>query len=318
MLLPLVIFNALSQLISYIPWAAAFIVIRRFGVRLYYLKKRDECSRLQKRLQNSCSHTTDGGKGYGYSFGYWYAASINIMDGECGENYTVYLIATEATYKALTQEGDDAPAENEFSMLSQSSQKKKIAVYERTGSYMNLWFRRRERDATYTPTASQADIIAAIMANHKKTRHTVVYLHGPPCTGKSMIGVLLANEFGTSFCNTLKPWQPGDTVGILYSEIEPTTLKPLILVFDEIDSALQRIHEGIAPHKQIPTAVADKPGWNHMLDEIQRGMYPDIILIMTSNRDPDFINSLDPSYIRPGRVDLRFQLTERIGELKID
>lgn len=319
MLLPLVIFNTLSQLMSYVPWAAAFLLIRRFGIRLYYLKKRDECSRLQKRVQDSCSHTTDGGKGYGYSFGYWYAASINIMDGECGENYTVYLVATETSYKALTQEGDDIPADNEFSLMGQPpSAKKKIAVYERTGSYMSSWFRRRERDANYTPTTSQADIVAAIIAHQKKKRHTVVYLHGPPCTGKSMIGVLIANEFGSSFCNTLKPWQPGDTLGVIHSEIEPTPTKPLVIVFDEIDSALQKIHDGIPPHKNLPTAVGDKPGWNHMLDEIQRGMYPDVILILTSNRDPEFINSLDPSYIRPGRVDMRFHLTEKISDLKID
>jgi hypothetical protein len=45
-----------------------------------------------------------------------------------------------------------------------------------------------------------------------------------------------------------------------------------------------------------------------MLDEIQRGMYPNIILLLTSNKTPDFIRSLDPSYIRDGRVDLTFEM----------
>ena len=49
-----------------------------------------------------------------------------------------------------------------------------------------------------------------------------------------------------------------------------------------------------------------------MLDTIQRGMYPNIILIMTSNRGPEFINSLDTSYIRKGRVDLTFEMTESL------
>ena len=52
----------------------------------------------------------------------------------------------------------------------------------------------------------------------------------------------------------------------------------------------------------MPISVQNKTGWNRMLDEIGRGLYPHLILLMTSNRDPAFIRSLDPSYIREGRV----------------
>jgi hypothetical protein len=41
-------------------------------------------------------------------------------------------------------------------------------------------------------------------------------------------------------------------------------------------------------------------------------MYPNIILIITSNRGPKFIESLDPSYIRKGRVDVTFEMTKSI------
>jgi hypothetical protein len=64
----------------------------------------------------------------------------------------------------------------------------------------------------------------------------------------------------------------------------------------------------------VPIIVPDKSGWNNMLDTIQRGMYPNLILIMTSNRGPEFINSLDPSYIRKGRVDLTFEMTVSLIE----
>jgi hypothetical protein len=127
-----------------------------------------------------------------------------------------------------------------------------------------------------------------------------------------MVGILVANEFSSYFCNTLKPWQPGDTIGILLTEVEPTPQKPLILVFDEIDLTLTRIHKGIPPHKECPISVSDKSGWNHMLDSIQRGMYPNLILILTSNRSPEFIEELDPSYIRKGRVDLIFEMNESL------
>jgi len=292
------------NIISYIPWAVIFLFTQSFGVRLYYLKRRDECLRIQKRTQNWSSHTTDGGKGYGYSFGYWYAVSINVVTNECGDTYTVYMIATETSYKALIKD-DDVHYEEEAPKIE-----KKIVVYERAGSYANAWFRARDRDAVDTPKVQQAAIVTDIIAHYKKFRHTVVYLHGPPCTGKSMIGVLVANDFGSTFCNTLKPWQPGDTLGTLHSEVEPKFMRPLILVFDEFDTAILKIHAGISPHPKIPIVVPDKTGWNHMLDEIQRGMYPNLILILTSNKGPDYIRSLDPSYIREGRVNMIFEMTE--------
>jgi hypothetical protein len=301
----------LANLLSCIPWTAIFLLTQCYGIRLYYIKRREESTRIQKRLQGSCSHTTDGGRGFGYSVGYWYIASIS---GESSES-TVYLIATEASYKALTRDMDEPLAEANDSM-EELKPKRKICIYERTGSYENPWWRRRERDAYDIPTEEQAALIAEIKANQKKHRHTVVLLHGPPCTGKSMMGVLLANEYGSSLCETLKPWQPGDNIGLLHSEVEPSQEKPLVIVFNEIDAALLKIHEGIVPHEKIPIAVSDKTGWNGMFDNIDRRMYQDVILIMTSNRDPEFIDSLDSSYIREGRVDFIFEMKEKISRIK--
>jgi SpoVK/Ycf46/Vps4 family AAA+-type ATPase len=301
----------LANLLACIPWTAVFLLTQHYGVRLYYIKRREEAMRIQKRLQGCCSHTTDGGRGFGYSIGYWYIASIS---GESSES-SIYLIATEASYKGLTRDVDE-PMIVFDEEEEEITPKRKIYIHERTGTYESAWWRRRERDAYDIPTEEQAALIAMIKANQKKHRHTVVLLHGPPCTGKSMMGVLLANEYGGNLCETLKPWQPGDSIGQLHAEVEPTPEKPLIIVFNEIDAALMKIHEGIAPHEKIPIAVADKTGWNGMLDNIDRRMYQDIILIMTSNRDPEFIDSLDPSYIREGRVDIIAEMKEKVKRVK--
>jgi len=94
----------------------------------------------------------------------------------------------------------------------------------------------------------------------------------------------------------------------LYCESEPTKTRPLIVLFDEFDEPLERIHTGIKAHSEMPTAVGDKSGWNRMLDEIQLGMYPNMILVLTSNRGPNYINTFDKAYIREGRVDLTFEI----------
>jgi hypothetical protein len=306
LLAPLLAINFLS----YIPWTFIFLFTQIFGIRLYHIKRYEECLKIQNRIKIS-SHTTDGGKCYGYSCGYWY---ILNMTGSRDDMTSVYMIATEASYKALTEDKDS----EEKSLFDQGweipepSQISKVSVYERSGSFESFWFKKRTRDTKDEPMGQQGDIVNAIVNDYMKRKHTVAFIHGKPGTGKSMVGILIANRFSSSFCNTLKPWQPGDTIGNILSEIEPTAQKPLIIVFDEIDLTLLKIHEGIPPHKNVPIIVPDKSGWNNMLDTIQRGMYPNIILIMTSNRGPEFINSLDTSYIRKGRVDLTFEMTESL------
>ena len=294
------------NLISSIPWSIIFFFTQFFGIRLYYIKKSDECIRIQNRLK-TCSHTTDGGKGYGYSFGYWYI--LYISDGQ-DDVKSVYMVATADSYNKLTEEikGEDKSLFEQGWKPPQITEQTKITVIERSGSYSNVWFRRRDREAKDKPIGKQANIVSKIIEDYMKRRHTVAFIHGKPGTGKSMVGILVANEFSSYFCNTLKPWQPGDTLGYLISEVEPKPQKPLVIVFDEIDMTLTKIHNGIEPHKHIPIAVEDKSGWNHMLDSIQRGMYPNIILIITSNHGPKFIESLDPSYIRKGRVDIRLKM----------
>ena len=42
-------------------------------------------------------------------------------------------------------------------------------------------------------------------------------------------------------------------------------------------------------------------------------MYPNTILLLTSNRGPEFVRALDPSYIREGRVDLILELAPAAG-----
>ena len=58
----------------------------------------------------------------------------------------------------------------------------------------------------------------------------------------------------------------------------------------------------IQPHKHIPIEVKSKTGWNGLLDELQMFLYPHMILFLISNKPPQYINSITPSYIREGRV----------------
>ena len=293
------------------PWVMIFLITRLFGINLYIIKDKDVCLRIQKRLANS-THIADGGKSYGISVGRWYFASVDIQRSDYGDSvtYNVWMIATSATHERLTCESAEtcmsfAAAPTSVSEEPVVLSKKSMTIYTRNGSFSNVYFRKRTVNMTsVNPRPDQTEIMDTICDHQKKRGHTVVFLHGPPGTGKSMIGLLLAERLGASYCNTLKPWQPGDTLADLYAEADPSSEKPLVVAMDEFDGALVAIHAGIPPNKYIPITVGDKAGWNKFLDEIDRGMFPHLVLVLTSNRDPAFVRALDPSYIREGRVDL--------------
>ena len=297
-----------------VPWTVLFLFIRWTGLRLYVLNDRDVCRRIQRRVSNT-SHMADDNKSYGYAVGFWYLMDISIENNDGDVTYCIWMIATVASHKRLTADLREATEDGEDDEDEEGSKQAKtmktMAVFERNGSYNNLWYRERKVGAGFEPREEQTDILTAVtdLVKERKRGHATVFLHGPPGTGKSMIGVLLAEELGGVYCNTLKPWEPGDTLGSLHSQVEPSAEKPLVVCFDEFDGPLMAIHgRTIERHKNIPTAVADKEGWNRFLDEVSRGMYPHTILLLTSNRGPEFVRALDPSYIREGRVDLILEL----------
>ena len=316
---PLFWVNVATTIFNGMPWVSFFLILQLFGVRLYSVRERETCKRIQKRIKFS-SHTAEDGKGYGYALGFWYICNVSISE----DSYSVWLVATAASYEMLTREiqtKSQIKIQNQNQNQNQNHQDPStdmsFKIYERAGSFHNCWFKHRSFSTQQTPQKEQASIIEQIKTSYMAQGHTVVFLHGPPGTGKSMIGVLLASAMGGSYCNTLRPWQPGDMLGSLYSEVEPSKEKPLILSFDEVDVALVAITAGIPDHKHLPIATPNKTGWNRLMDEIGRGMFPHLILLMTSNRDPTFVNGLDESYFREGRVDLIVAVNEKIERKKV-
>ena len=312
------LFN-LSVVLSFIqniPWTIIFLFLQFYRIRLYTLVKKEYCQKIQKKVGSWCSHMADGNKGHGYTWGYWYIMYIELSENENGQFYKITFIATESSYKKLTEDVDninnnstDDNSTDENKKLIEKDKVNAITIYERIGSFYNNWYKKRTLKTKIIPKIDQEVIINQIVKHYTIHKNTIVYIHGEPNVGKSMIGLLLAIHYKSSYCNTLVPWRPGDTLALLYDEVDPSEDKPLILVFEEIDTALVKIHVGIDPHKSLPTLILDKSSWNIFMDTVKRNLYPNLIILLTSNKNPEFINNLDTSYIREGRVDLIFKMT---------
>jgi len=298
-----------TLVLNQIPWSSFFLFTQFLGIRLYKLGRKELCEEIQKKLGGWCSHMTEEGKGFGYSIGFWYVLHLSMesYSSDRGENsYSVWIIATPYSFERLTKATEKVISFTP--LLEKQPPPCSIQFLQRYGSYSNPYFIKRQINISIDPWEGQAKIISSMYDHYMKHKHCVVYIHGPPGSGKSMIPILFASRVKGSYCNTLKPWQPGDSLYGLYGDADPDEKSPLILSLDEVDAPLEKIHAGITPHKSMPIMIGDKAGWNHMLDEIQRGLYPHLVLVLTSNKKPEFIDSLDTSYLRKGRVDLTFEL----------
>lgn len=216
------------------------------------------------------------------------------------------LIVGEDEINKARKEAEEAAAED------RRKEADKVNIFDREGNYMWLGYISNQCDVCYDPLPNQQLILDAVSEHNQRHRTTTVLLYGSPGSGKSMIPLLLAKQMKASLVDTFNPTDPGDTMGRLLRDTRPSRSKKLIVVFEEVDIMIERIHhEKVEIHKDIPVLIKNKQEWNSYLDKFDRKFYQNIILIMTTNKTPEYFDSLDPSYMRDGRVNLRFEVNQR-------
>jgi len=293
-------------LLNYIPWQLGFLFLKPYGIRYCILTKKEECKRVQKKVGTNTSQLIDNNKGSGFSIGYWYVLYIDIISrGDDGDYYKITIIATESSYNSLTKDEDDKDKD----LVICETSKKSIDMWESFGNPHNRWYKKRKiKIPNIIPHKNQKPLLKRITELYEEKNHVTAFIHGPPGSGKSIIGLLLAKHFSSSYCKCLRLWKPGDTLANIHSEVDPTEDKPLIILLNEIDIPLINITEGIPDHKNLDISIQDKSNWNDLFDDIQIGIYPNTIILLTSNKTVDFINQLDLSYLRESRIDFIYEL----------
>lgn len=161
--------------------------------------------------------------------------------------------------------------------------------------------------------SKQGNIVLDIVKNYNRTnrnanmikgtkRFSNVFIYGQPGSGKTVIGMLIAYQLHASYCDDFDPTDPGDNLPNLLEQIEPTEDHPCVIVINESDVMIHKVHYGlIQKHKHIPISITDKSTMNRFREKIE--FFPNILLIETSNLSKESIDNLDPSYLRKGRID---------------
>jgi len=194
--------------------------------------------------------------------------------------------------------------------------------------------------ATYPkiPTIKQRHVISKIteLFNDDPSGNVVMYLHGKPGTGKSYSAFLLAQELHGIYCDIYDPTDPcASSFEDFFVKMSPNYLHPLILVIEEVDVLIQKIHDGnnnnnnnnnnnknnknnnnknqkfllddensSNTYNNLNSQMRDKKTYNTFMDRFNKGIHPCTIIMLISNKNPTEINNLDPSYIRAGRVNI--------------
>lgn len=249
----------------------------------------------------------------GYNFIGYISESIDqkpVFNGLCNSKM---LDGNEPNPFAAVEEVKHAKEEEK--------EESKGRIYHREGGFG--WFEYTQRDYHHRvlePKASQKYIVEQICSHYKATEDlhrvgcSVSFIHGEPGTGKSMIGEFLVQELlkvhkEVHFVDCFNPVDAGDPFAKMYTGIGPTKDSPLVVLLDEVDIIIENIHyQRILPHKAHVREIYDKVTWNKFFDNFDRLRFPFVYLVMTSNRTERFINELDASYIRNGRVGLKVAL----------
>lgn len=205
--------------------------------------------------------------------------------------------------------------------VKQEEEASKGYIHNREDSYGRFSYVSRDyHHKKLEPKASQKHIIEQICSNYQETEDlhkvgcSVSFIFGEPGTGKSMIAEFLVQELlkvhsEVHFVDSYNPVDAGDAFARMYTEIGPTRDSPLVVLLDEVDIIIENIHyQRILPHKTQMREISNKVSWNKFFDNFDRLRYPFVYLVMTSNRTEHFINELDASYIRNGRVGLKVAL----------
>lgn len=308
----------LSSMLS-VTWTFPFLLLRYIGI--CYCELTDAPAKNMLNNLNSYSTIIRNSNPSGIVIGWPYIGYATTE--KFSSVYILYMITTESFYKRKWAELNTILCSNNVTELTKSTEKptkqQTISVMCKSGRYDYPDYSVKNLVLYYDPLPSQQKIIEEIMDLY--TSKLVILLHGPKGVGKSMIPLLLAKRMVASgvqpsYTDEYNPTEPNSDISKLYSECKPSKQRPLILVLEEIDIMIQAIHDGnVYKHMNLRSTISDKSTWCKFFDHIERGYYPWMIVFMTTNRSPKFINDMDESYIRSGRIDKIYEMDKPLDSV---
>ena len=285
----------ITYLLGYIPDIIKIMGIL-VGIRYYPVNDRRQVLAISKGLKNRCSELMNGENPGGLFFGKYYFGRLTESGSDHNKRINMWIVCSEKKYAKLTCNED-----------INMNIEKKISIkswYPSGNKHWTDWLALNMDVTDYEPMKNQRDLIDKVIHKFNEKNRCVAFIDGDPGVGKSLLGPLLAKELKGSYTNDYNPTEAGLIFSDLYNTVDSRG-GPLIVVLDEIDVIINKIHNNkIKDHKIARTDIKNKESWNTFFDKIDRGYYKNIIIIMTSNTPKEIIDKMDKSLLREGRINL--------------
>ncbi len=313
----LIISNSQNIFLVIMPYILFILSI--FGIQVYKITSREKINLIRNNVKKDfCSCYDENGNPIGLIIHKHIFPKYICWNSTFGDN-CLHILSQKKTRDDLTNivcKKKNAMHETQPNEIENKTEKNKektntIEYFYRTGTYSYFYYNKRDLYINYDYNKHQKEISKKIVDYYQKNDKVCVYLYGKVGVGKTYLSYLLCKELNGSLCDTYDPTSPGDYFQDLYSYTQPCKDKPLIVLLDEVDIILTYIHDGnVYKHKNVPVQIHDKATWNNFLDKIGMVIYPNIILILSSNKSIHEIDKMDPCYLRKGRVNIVSELMD--------
>jgi hypothetical protein len=286
-----------------------FLLLAFFGIQVYSFTDCAEIKNTIKQLKIKNSSIVKSDQNIGVIIGKWFIGYIFENDSSEKKSQNFYLIMRRKDYCEIKKTIDD----KRFNLQSTEKEKEpcKVNIWNSTGS---KWWRDYNNciaDWSHiVPQINQISIVENIkkLYNEKRTNSVVIYVYGPPGSGKTSIGLIIAKEFKSHYYDGWKPLSEGNHFSGIYSHINPDKEQPLVIVVNEIDTYIKKLDKQ-EPIKDVERQFDGKTDWNNFFDSVGMGLYPNVIIITTGNTP---VSEFDNSLMRKGRFDIVVELENLI------
>lgn len=265
----------------------------------------------------------------------WFHGPLFIVKNDCGEyegNSFCYIYILYGSYKGIDNlikqvenidEDFNDEVKQEEEVINRKNNKIDVAYFDSYSPYSSNFTRRKIYPPSSIPFDSQ-DEISDLIANEYMDRINKPFCDQP----KKRVGALLLGKHGVGKSDTAKfvltklgnyginplivygydMTAPGVSMNDVWG-IHASKENPVIIVFNEFDKACEHADKNESNLKGLRSLAQNKTAMDDLLDRLECEPY--FIMILTSNREYDYFSKNYPAFIRQGRIDYAFTMSQK-------